>query len=139
MTHGGMMRTLLLASLLLSTPALADDKAACADGIAMIRDALAQNPPEAALPKLRKALRVAEREQGEGEFDECLDAVGEPQQGDLSQGREVADPEVVGQRGVDLVGTVDVAVRHAPPQRLGRHVDEKVPQFGVVVKGCRSR
>ncbi|MCJ2114923.1 hypothetical protein MKK64_27575 [Methylobacterium sp. E-025] len=71
------MRTLLLASLLLSTPALADDKAACADGIAMIRDALAQNPPEAALPKLRKALRVAEREQGEGEFDECLDAVGD--------------------------------------------------------------
>jgi hypothetical protein len=77
MTHGGMMRTLLLASLLLSTPALADDKAACADGIAMIRDALAQNPPEAALPKLKKALRVAEREQGEGEFDECLDAVGD--------------------------------------------------------------
>jgi hypothetical protein len=72
-----MMRTLLLASLLLSTPALADDKAACADGIAMIRDALAQNPPEAALPKLKKALRVAEREQGEGEFDECLDAVGD--------------------------------------------------------------
>ncbi|MCJ2008028.1 hypothetical protein MKK70_14125 [Methylobacterium sp. E-041] len=71
------MRTLLLASLLLSTPALADDKAACADGIAMIRDALAQNPPEAALPKLKKALRVAEREQGEGEFDECLDAVGD--------------------------------------------------------------
>ena len=77
MIHGGMMRTLLLASLLLSTPALADDKAACADGIAMIRDALAQNPPEAALPKLKKALRVAEREQGEGEFDECLDAVGD--------------------------------------------------------------
>ncbi|MCJ2075129.1 hypothetical protein MKK68_05585 [Methylobacterium sp. E-016] len=71
------MRTLLLASLLLSTPALADDKAACADGIAMIRDALAQNPHEAALPKLKKALRVAEREQGEGEFDECLDAVGD--------------------------------------------------------------
>ena len=71
------MRTLLLASLLLSTPALADDKAACSDGIAMIRDALAQNPPEAALPKLKKALRVAEREQGEGEFDECLDAVGD--------------------------------------------------------------
>ncbi len=41
----------------------------------MIRDALALNPPETALPKLRKALRVAEREQKEGEFDECLDAV----------------------------------------------------------------
>ena len=43
----------------------------------MIRDALAKTPSEAALPKLRKALRVAEREQGEREFDECLDAVGD--------------------------------------------------------------
>ena len=72
-----MTRTLLLAGFLLGTPALADDKAACADGIAMIKDALAKSPSEAAVPKLRKALRVAEREQGEGEFDECLDAVGD--------------------------------------------------------------
>ncbi len=43
----------------------------------MIKDALADNPSEAVLPKLRKALRVAEREQGEREFDECLDAVGD--------------------------------------------------------------
>jgi hypothetical protein len=72
-----MMRVLFLASgLLLAGPALAaDDASACAEGIAMIRDALALNPPEAALPKLKKALRVAEREQKEGEFDECLDAV----------------------------------------------------------------
>ncbi|MGV7034683.1 hypothetical protein [Methylobacterium symbioticum] len=68
---------LCLAALLLAAPALADDKAACADGIAMIKDEIAKNPPEAALPKLKKALRVAEREQGEGEFDECLDAVGD--------------------------------------------------------------
>ena len=71
------MHSLLLVSLLLTTPALADDKAACVDGIAMIRDAIAKNPSEAVLPKLRKALRVAEREQGEAEFDECLDAVGD--------------------------------------------------------------
>ncbi|WP_267421080.1 hypothetical protein [Methylobacterium sp. GC_Met_2] len=71
------MRAILLAStLILAGPAFAaDDAAACAEGITMIRDALALNPPEAALPKLRKALRVAEREQKEGEFDECLDAV----------------------------------------------------------------
>jgi len=68
---------LLATTCLLAAPVLADDKAACADGIATIRDALAKNPPEPALPKLRKALRVAEREQGEGEFDECLDAVGD--------------------------------------------------------------
>ena len=81
MTHRDMTRALVLAGLLLTSPALADDKAACADGIALIKDALAKSPPEgppeAALPKLRKALRVAEREQGEGEFDECLDAVGD--------------------------------------------------------------
>ena len=71
------MPALSLAGLLLATPALADDKTACAEGIAMIRDELGKSPPEAALPKLRKALRVAEREQGEGEFDECLDAVGD--------------------------------------------------------------
>ena len=71
------MRAILLAStLILAGPALAaDDASACAEGITMIRDALALNPPETALPKLRKALRVAEREQKEGEFDECLDAV----------------------------------------------------------------
>ncbi|MGU3538356.1 hypothetical protein [Methylobacterium sp. A54F] len=67
----------LLAAPLLTAPARADDKAACAEGIAMIREALAKAPPEAAQPKLKKALRVAEREQGEGEFDECLDAVGD--------------------------------------------------------------
>lgn len=72
-----MMRVLLLAGLFLTTPALADDKAACADGIVMIKDMIAKNPPEAALTKLRKALRVAEREQGEAEYDECLDAVGD--------------------------------------------------------------
>ena len=38
--------------------------------------------------------------------------------------REVAGPEVVGERGVDLLRRVDVAVRHAPPERLRRHVDE---------------
>jgi hypothetical protein len=72
-----MMRGLVFAcTLLLAAPAIAaDDASACAEGITMIRDALALNPPEASLPKLRKALRVAEREQKEGEFDECLDAV----------------------------------------------------------------
>ncbi|MCJ2027226.1 hypothetical protein [Methylobacterium sp. J-067] len=60
----------------LASPALAaDDASSCAEGITMIRDALANNPPEAALPKLKKALRNAEREQREGEYDECLDAV----------------------------------------------------------------
>ena len=53
-----------------------------------------------------------------------VDLVGQPQQRELAQGGEVADPEVVAQGGVDLVGLVDVAVRHPPAQRLGGHVDE---------------
>jgi hypothetical protein len=66
----------IASGLLLTGPSCAaDDASACAEGITMIRDALALNPPESALPKLKKALRVAEREQKEGEFDECLDAV----------------------------------------------------------------
>ncbi|KQO74900.1 MULTISPECIES: hypothetical protein [unclassified Methylobacterium] len=60
-----------------SVAAHADDKAACVEGIAMIKAELAKPAPEAAQPKLNKALRVAERELGEGEFDECLDAVGD--------------------------------------------------------------
>ncbi|GJD32732.1 hypothetical protein PMNALOAF_4009 [Methylobacterium adhaesivum] len=69
--------SLALAALLIAGPALADDKAACADGIGMIRMELDKTPAEPLLGKLKKALRVAEREQGEGEFDECLDAVGD--------------------------------------------------------------
>ena len=74
--RGGRGFALGVFALLVTTPAFAaDDAASCAAGITMIRDALAANPSEAALPKLKKALRVAEREQKEGEFDECLDAV----------------------------------------------------------------
>ena len=53
-----------------------------------------------------------------------VDPVGDPQQGQLAQRGEVAGPEVVGQGGVDLVGLVDVAVRHPAAQRLRRHVDQ---------------
>ncbi len=57
-------------------------------------------------------------------FDGFIDPVGEPKQGELTQGAEVADPEVLRQGGVDLRRLVDVAVGHPAPQRLGRHVDE---------------
>lgn len=65
----------LLSLLVLASPALADDKAACSEGIVLIKSEIAKSPSETVLSKLKKALRVAEREQGEGEFDECLDAV----------------------------------------------------------------
>ena len=53
-----------------------------------------------------------------------LDAIGEPQEGEFSQRSEVARSEVVGEGCVDALGGVDVAVRHASPDRLGRHVDQ---------------
>ena len=69
------MLGVFVAIMLTTSPALADDKAACIAGIADIKGRLAALAPEAVPPKLKKALRVAEREQGEGEFDECLDAL----------------------------------------------------------------
>lgn len=53
-----------------------------------------------------------------------VDPVGGPQQRQLAQRCQVAGAEVVGQRRVDPVGRVDVAVRHTAAQRLGRHVDQ---------------
>ena len=50
--------------------------------------------------------------------------VGEPQQGELAQGREVALAEVVGERVLDLLRRVDVPVGHPLLQRLRAHVDE---------------
>jgi hypothetical protein len=70
------MRLALAALLLLpAIPARADDAAACRDGIAMIKAELARSPAEPVARTLRKELRIAERELGETEYDECLDAV----------------------------------------------------------------
>ncbi|KMO37416.1 hypothetical protein VQ02_13370 [Methylobacterium variabile] len=70
------MRLALAALLLLpAIPARADDAAACRDGIAMIKAELARSPAEPIARTLRKELRIAERELGETEYDECLDAV----------------------------------------------------------------
>ena len=53
-----------------------------------------------------------------------VDLVGQPEQGQLTQRGEVADPEVVAQCGLDLVRLIDVAVRHPAPQGLGSHVGQ---------------
>ena len=55
--------------------AWADDQSDCRAGIEMIKAEIAKKPAQATLTKLQSALRVAEREQREREFDECLDAV----------------------------------------------------------------
>lgn len=56
-------------------PAAADDEAECNAGIAMIKAELDKNPPQTIQTALQRALRDAERESKEAEFDECLDAV----------------------------------------------------------------
>jgi hypothetical protein len=57
------------------SPASADDETDCRAGIVMIRAEIAKKPAQAVLTKLQSALRIAEREQREREFDECVDAV----------------------------------------------------------------
>jgi hypothetical protein len=59
----------------LATPASAFGEAECAAGITMIKAEIDKNPPAATLTKLKTALRVAEREAKEREFDECEDAI----------------------------------------------------------------
>ncbi len=65
----------IAAALAVSTPAFADDAADCDAGIEMISGEVAKDHPKATADALKKALRVAKREKGEKEYDECLDAV----------------------------------------------------------------
>lgn len=72
------MKSMLIAAGILAAgtvAAAADDLAQCNKGIAFIEAQIAAKPADAVLKKLQKALRDAKRELGEGEFDECLDAV----------------------------------------------------------------
>ena len=70
-----MRRTLLYTALLLvAGSARADDRSDCTAGIAMLQAELPK-ATGAARAKVERELRVAQREQDEGEFDECMDAV----------------------------------------------------------------
>ena len=71
------MRIVLVAVALALAPTLAaaDDRSDCKAGIVMIKEEIAKKPAQAVLTKLQTALRVAEREDREQEFDECVDAV----------------------------------------------------------------
>lgn len=67
---------LCMAVVLLSVgPVRADDAADCDAGIARIAAEVAREHPKATADALKTALRVARREKGEREYDECLDAV----------------------------------------------------------------
>ena len=73
-----MMKVFLLAAAGLAfagATAQADEASDCDAGIAMIKAEAAGSHPPAVAEALKTALRVAEREKGEKEYDECLDAV----------------------------------------------------------------
>ena len=53
-----------------------------------------------------------------------VDAIGNPEERELPQCRQVAFAEVVPECGVDPLRCVDVAVRHPAPESLGSHVDQ---------------
>lgn len=72
-----MIAVALGALALAATPALADEAADCTAGIQFIEAELAKNPTGKVLENLNEALADAKREQGEQEYDECLEAVDE--------------------------------------------------------------
>ena len=74
--------------------------------------------PLAGRPRLVDVVRLAIT------LQPFVDPVGHPQQGELAQCGQVADPEIVRQRGVHLVGRIHVAVREPASQRLRAHVDQ---------------
>ena len=105
-----------------------------AEEVALHPPGHARGPPDQALPvrgaadaddhPLAGLPGVGDAMVGQVGLERLLDPVGDPQQGQLPQGAEVPRPEVVGEGGIDSLGRVDVAVGHAPAQRLGRHVDQ---------------
>ena len=68
--------------------------------------------------------RVSHAVIGQVLLQRVFDPVGDPQQCELAKRAEVARSEVVGERGVDAFGGVDVAMGHAPAQCLRAHVDQ---------------
>ncbi|WP_245479493.1 histidine kinase [Hansschlegelia zhihuaiae] len=65
----------MAAAALACPEARADAAADCDSGIAMITAESAKEQPGPVADALKTALRVAKREKGEQEYDECLDAV----------------------------------------------------------------
>ena len=98
--------------------ALGDPRRAAQHRLALLVAGQRDDHPLAGLPDLLHVLLGAVALHGD------VDLVGHPQQRQLPQRGEVARLEVVRERGVDLLGGVDVAVREPAPQRLGGDVDQ---------------
>jgi nitrate reductase assembly molybdenum cofactor insertion protein NarJ len=63
------------AALLYAAPAYADDASDCAAGIEMIKSEISKSPAADVLEKLNEALKDAEREAAEKQYDECFEAI----------------------------------------------------------------
>ncbi len=77
--HRSFLSAAALALALIVPEARADDQADCLKGIEAIKAEIAKNPPKPVLDRLTRALRIAEREKGEQEWDECVDAIKDAQ------------------------------------------------------------
>jgi hypothetical protein len=67
--------TVLLA--FVAPAAWADEKAECTAGIELIKAEIAKKPAKGVLNRLQKALKSAEQEVDEGDWDECVAAIRE--------------------------------------------------------------
>ena len=75
---------------------------------------------------------------GAVQLERAVDLVGQPQQGELAQGREVAEAEVVRQGRVDALGGVHQARRETVAQRLRCEIDD-LDLIGGSDDGIRNR
>jgi hypothetical protein len=64
-----------VAILFLPAAALADKESDCQNGIATLKSELKKKHPKPVQAQLQKALKNAQKEDGEGDWDECVDAV----------------------------------------------------------------
>ncbi len=95
-----------------------DAGAAADEGLALRSAGEGDDDPLARLPGAVDAVLGAIRAQ------RAVDLVGEPEQGELAQGGEVAQAEVVRQRRIDPLGGVDDPGGETVAQRLRREVDD---------------
>ena len=66
----------ILLALFVPAQAWADKESDCQNGIATLKSELKKKHPKQVQDQLRKALKNAQKEDGEGDWDECVDAVG---------------------------------------------------------------
>jgi hypothetical protein len=66
---------IVVATLLLPARGWADKESDCQKGITMLKAEVKKKHPKQVRDQLRKALKNAQKEDDEGDWDECVDAV----------------------------------------------------------------